>query len=237
MLVSFDRADAGTLYIDIHYSIRGSNDPRNLVFPFYVIPEEPEPAAVTAGRRLRRELACRRTEWLIMVLPAPNLDDRHFQDLVDDAKRLVQQRCPEWTDHNVSDPGVTLIEAFAQMVDQLIYRLNRVPDRNYIKFLELIGVELRPPAAARGQGDVLAVGAAAADRRGPPGDRGGHAAHRCRRPGRLLHRQGPGHRAVLVRPGRRDVRRRRGGRPQHRAAVRRRIRVLPATRRSRATRC
>jgi predicted phage baseplate assembly protein len=46
---------------------------------------------------------------------------------------------------------VTLIEAFAQMVDQLIYRLNRVPDRHYIKFLELIGVELRPPAAARGK--------------------------------------------------------------------------------------
>jgi len=85
-----------------------------------------------------------------MVLPAPNLDDRGFQDLVDDAKRLVQQRCPGWTDHNVSDPGVTLIEAFAQMVDQLIYRLNRVPDRHYVKFLELIGVEMRPPSAARG---------------------------------------------------------------------------------------
>ncbi len=85
------------------------------------------------------------------MLPAPNLDDRHFQDLVDDAKRLVQQRCPTWTDHNVSDPGVTLIEAFAQMVDQLIYRLNRVPDLHYVKFLELIGVELRPPAAARGE--------------------------------------------------------------------------------------
>ena len=62
-----------------------------------------------------------------MSLPAPNLDDRRFQDLVDDAKRLVQQRCPEWTDHNVSDPGVTLIEAFAWMTDQLLYRLNRVP--------------------------------------------------------------------------------------------------------------
>jgi predicted phage baseplate assembly protein len=86
-----------------------------------------------------------------MALPSPNLDDRHFQQLVDDAKRLVQQRCPEWTDHNVSDPGVTLIEAFAQMVDQLIYRLNRVPDRHYVKFLELIGVELRPPSAARGE--------------------------------------------------------------------------------------
>ncbi len=84
-----------------------------------------------------------------MALPAPNLDDRRFQDLVDDAKRLVQQRCPEWTDHNVSDPGVTLIEAFAFMTDQLVYRLNRVPDRNYVKFLELIGVRLFPPTAAR----------------------------------------------------------------------------------------
>jgi predicted phage baseplate assembly protein len=83
------------------------------------------------------------------MLPAPNLDDRRFQDLVDDAKRLVQRRCPEWTDHNVSDPGVTLIETFAYMTDQLLYRLNRVPDRLYIKFLELIGVRLLPPTPAR----------------------------------------------------------------------------------------
>ena len=84
-----------------------------------------------------------------MVLPAPNLDDRRFQDLVDEAKRLVQRRCPEWTDHNVSDPGVTLIETFAFMVDQLIYRLNRVPDRLYVKFLDLMGVRLFPPTAAK----------------------------------------------------------------------------------------
>jgi predicted phage baseplate assembly protein len=84
-----------------------------------------------------------------MSLPAPNLDDRRFQQLVNDAKRLVQQHCPEWTDHNVSDPGVTLIETFANMVDQLFYRLNRVPDRIYVKFLELIGVRLFPPTAAR----------------------------------------------------------------------------------------
>src|SRR5262245_6615581 len=83
------------------------------------------------------------------MLPAPNLDDRRFQDLVDDAKRLVQQRCPEWTDHNVSDPGVTLIETFAYMVDQLLYRLNRVPDRNHIAFLELLDLRLHPPTAAK----------------------------------------------------------------------------------------
>lgn len=38
--VSIDEDDSSTIYIDITYRIRGSNDPRNLVFPFYVIPGE-----------------------------------------------------------------------------------------------------------------------------------------------------------------------------------------------------
>lgn len=84
-----------------------------------------------------------------MPLPAPNLDDRRFQALVDDAKRRIARHAPEWTDHNVSDPGVTLIELFAWMTDQLVYRLNRVPDRNYVKFLELLGVRLYPATPAR----------------------------------------------------------------------------------------
>lgn len=84
-----------------------------------------------------------------MALPQPNLDDRRFQDLVDEAKRMVQQRNPQWTDHNVSDPGVTLIETFAHMVDQLIYRLNRVPDKHHVALLDLIGLRLFPPVAAR----------------------------------------------------------------------------------------
>jgi len=84
-----------------------------------------------------------------MQLPVPNLDDRRFQDFVDEAKLFVQRRCPEWTDHNVSDPGVTMIELFAQMMDQLVFRLNQVPDRNYVKFLEMLGVRLLPPSDAK----------------------------------------------------------------------------------------
>src|SRR6478672_8931247 len=84
-----------------------------------------------------------------MALPVPNLDDRRFQDLVDDAKRMVMRRCPEWTDHNVSDPGVTLIETFAYMTDQLLFRLNQVPDRLYVKFLELIGLQMLPATPAK----------------------------------------------------------------------------------------
>ena len=81
-----------------------------------------------------------------MTLPTPRLDDRTFQDLVDEAKRRIPRLAPEWTDHNVSDPGVALIELFAYMTDQLLYRVNRVPDRHYVKFLELIGLRLFPPA-------------------------------------------------------------------------------------------
>jgi predicted phage baseplate assembly protein len=84
-----------------------------------------------------------------MPLPVPKLDDRTFQDLVDEAKRLIPRYCPEWTDHNVSDPGVTLIELFAWMVDILLYRLNQVPDLHYVKLMELIGMRLHEPTAAQ----------------------------------------------------------------------------------------
>lgn len=85
-----------------------------------------------------------------MYLPTPHLDDRHFQTLVDEAKRMIPHYCPNWTDHNVSDPGVTLIELFAWMTEQFLYRLNQVPDKNFVTFLDLIGVRLQPPQPARG---------------------------------------------------------------------------------------
>src|SRR6201987_878732 len=85
------------------------------------------------------------------MLEGPNMDDRRVPGLGDGARRLGRRRCPGWSDHNISDPGITLIETVAMMVDQLIYRLNRVPERNYIKFLELLGLELRPPGAAQGE--------------------------------------------------------------------------------------
>jgi predicted phage baseplate assembly protein len=84
-------------------------------------------------------------------LPAPGLDDRHFQDIVDEAKRRIPRLCPEWTDHNVSDPGVALIELYAWMTEMILYRLNQVPDRLYVKFLELVGIELYSAAPARTQ--------------------------------------------------------------------------------------
>ncbi|MEO0565342.1 MAG: putative baseplate assembly protein, partial [Chloroflexota bacterium] len=77
-----------------------------------------------------------------MPLKTPRLDDRSFTDLVEEARARIPLYTPEWTDHNASDPGITLIELFAYMTDIMLYRLNRVPEKHYIKFMELIGMQL-----------------------------------------------------------------------------------------------
>jgi len=81
-------------------------------------------------------------------LKAPELDDRSFDDLMREALLRVPRYTPEWTDFNDSDPGVTLLQLFAWLTETTLYRLNQVPERNYVKFLQLLDMELRPAKAA-----------------------------------------------------------------------------------------
>ncbi|PSN13214.1 putative baseplate assembly protein [filamentous cyanobacterium CCT1] len=84
-------------------------------------------------------------------LPKANLDDRTFDDLVQECMLRIPRYCPEWTNHNPGDPGITLIELFAWMTDQMLMRFNQVPRRNYVAFLELLGIRLQPPTAAQAE--------------------------------------------------------------------------------------
>jgi predicted phage baseplate assembly protein len=84
-----------------------------------------------------------------MSIPVTNLDDRKFQEIVDEAKKLIPTYCPEWTNHNLSDPGVALIELFAWMTEMTLFRLNQVPDTFYSRMLNLVGFETFPATAAR----------------------------------------------------------------------------------------
>jgi predicted phage baseplate assembly protein len=83
------------------------------------------------------------------MIPSPKLDDREFDDIVAEALRLIPRYAPEWTNHNPSDPGITLVELAAWMTDLILYRLNRVPEKNYVAFLNLLGIKLKAPQAAR----------------------------------------------------------------------------------------
>ena len=67
-----------------------------------------------------------------MALPDIKLDDRTFEQLVAEAKRRIPGYTPEWTDLNDSDPGMTLVQLFAWLSEMIIWRLNRVPEKNFV---------------------------------------------------------------------------------------------------------
>jgi predicted phage baseplate assembly protein len=85
-----------------------------------------------------------------LVANLPVIDNRRYDDLVAELRTRIPRYTPEWTDLNDTDPGITLIQLFAWVSDMLLYRMARVPELNYLKFLELLGIELRPrePAVA-----------------------------------------------------------------------------------------
>lgn len=74
-----------------------------------------------------------------MPIKPPSLDDRQYADIVDEMMQLIPQYCPEWTNLGAADPGVTLVQLFSWMTEMVLYRVNRVPDKTYIHFLNFIG--------------------------------------------------------------------------------------------------
>ena len=78
----------------------------------------------------------------------PVLDDRRFDDIVQEARTRIPRYTPEWTDYNPGDCGFALVELFAWMTDLLGYRLNQLPKLTYLKFLQLVGIELRAAQSA-----------------------------------------------------------------------------------------
>jgi len=73
-------------------------------------------------------------------LPSADLDDKTFDELVKEALSRIPAYAPEWTDHNIHDPGITFIELFAWLTEMQIYRLNRITDDSRRKFLKLVGI-------------------------------------------------------------------------------------------------
>jgi predicted phage baseplate assembly protein len=115
----------------------------------------------------------------VPILP-PQLDDLRYDRTVEELVRRIPVHTPDWTDVNESDPGQTLLELFAYLAEQIGYRLNRVPEKNEIELLKLLGIRLLPAQAARTSlalllsdpstlaGYTLAAGARAKAKKGQP---------------------------------------------------------------------
>lgn len=92
-----------------------------------------------------------------MSLDVPRLDDRDFETILEDARKRIPVYAPEWTDHNVHDPGITFAELFAWLAETYGYQLDQVTDTHRRKFLDLLGTQPLPPQPASGLLQVTEV--------------------------------------------------------------------------------
>lgn len=81
-------------------------------------------------------------------LPDIRLDDRTWEELRDELVRRIPVHSETWTDHNPSDPGIVLLELFAFLGENLLYRMNRAPEKARRDFLNLLNIPLQPATPA-----------------------------------------------------------------------------------------
>lgn len=81
----------------------------------------------------------------------PTLDDRTYDDLVREGLSILASAGEEWTNHNASDPGITLLELLAYATELLTYRVNQITDDTVLAFARLLA----------GAGDLASSDAAA----------------------------------------------------------------------------
>lgn len=83
-----------------------------------------------------------------MPLPVPRLDDRTFEALAEELRKLIPVYAPSWTDHNLSDPGITLVDLLAWLAEMELYNLDFIGESHLLKYLRLLGLTPRPASAA-----------------------------------------------------------------------------------------
>lgn len=83
------------------------------------------------------------------MLPSRNLDNQTFEEIIEYAVGRIPQLCPQWTNHNPSDPGITLVELLAWYKEMQQFHMNRCTDDIKSKLLALAGGDIRPASAAR----------------------------------------------------------------------------------------
>lgn len=85
----------------------------------------------------------------------PEIDDRSYDSLLAEVRTRIARYTPEWTpvwtDVNDNDPGITMVQVFAWLAELLTYRMSKVPELNYIKFLQLLGIEMNAAEAAQAE--------------------------------------------------------------------------------------
>jgi hypothetical protein len=78
------------------------------------------------------------------------LDDTRFDELLETARSLIPTLAPDWTDHNIHDPGIMLTELLAWISEAQIYSLGRLRRDERVAYAALSGVRAQGPVPSRG---------------------------------------------------------------------------------------
>ena len=84
-----------------------------------------------------------------MKVKPPKIDERDFNDLLNEFKASVPHYTPEWTCSDEKDAGVALSKIFTHMTSSIIQHFNQVPHKNFVAFLDMLGFRLLPAQSAR----------------------------------------------------------------------------------------
>ncbi|KYC36094.1 hypothetical protein WA1_40865 [Scytonema hofmannii PCC 7110] len=83
-------------------------------------------------------------------MPAsPKIDNRNFETILQEIRKLIPFYTPEWIVSDDKDSGSALLKIFAHMFTGTLHQFNLVPEKNFIAFLDMLGVKLLPAAQSR----------------------------------------------------------------------------------------
>ncbi|MCM1106283.1 MAG: hypothetical protein NC355_04985 [Blautia sp.] len=90
------------------------------------------------------------------MLPQISLDDQSFRGLMEQALTRIPELYPAWTDHNSHDPGITVLELFAWMIEQQQFHMDQIGREHILRYLRLLGIT---PGNRRAASVMLALSA------------------------------------------------------------------------------
>jgi len=79
----------------------------------------------------------------------PKIDERTFSELMSNIRGIIPHYTPEWTGSDEKDPGVALLNIFSHITENIIHHFNQVPHKNFVAFLDMLGIQLLPAQPAR----------------------------------------------------------------------------------------
>jgi hypothetical protein len=79
---------------------------------------------------------------------SPAINSRNFKDLLRHLRSMAPFYVPEWHSHEEKGPGIALAQIYLHLYEHILSRLNQVPDKNFVAFLDMLGLELQPAQSA-----------------------------------------------------------------------------------------